>query len=203
MSVSPKKGVVETAQTNEATPENSILLNQPIGHELIEWHRKNHNFTGDNRPKITSSQLSLEKLLRLILLPVQQRIGKPEITYGFTCFELKKYIQKYSPKGTAPELDQHCAFEVNSKGNQICSRGGAACDFYVNGMPSSQIVRFVTRELEYDRIYFYGDERPIHVSIHLTDSLRHLQVMNMSSTNRRYPGVKAYGEKASQLAETL
>ncbi|WP_137165424.1 hypothetical protein [Salinimonas lutimaris] len=203
MSVSPKKGVADSAQPIDAVTKTCPLLSEPLGRALIEWHTTKHSFTGDNLPLIKTSQQALEKLLYTILIPVQRVIGQPKITYGFTTFELKKYIQKNAPKGTAPELDQHSAFEVNSKNNQICSRGGAACDFYVDEIPSSKIVCFIAQTLEYDRIYFYGDDKPIHVSIHLTDSLRHLQIMKMSQTNRRYPGAKAYGDKAIQLAETL
>ena len=88
-------------------------------------------------------------------------------------------------------------------GKQICSRGGAACDFFVEGVATSDIVRFITQRLNYDRIYYYGNNRPLHVSIHLTEPLRHLQVMCESENGRRYPGKKAFGDQAVILAEDL
>ena len=88
-------------------------------------------------------------------------------------------------------------------GKQICSRGGAACDFYIEGVPTSNIVRFITQKLNYDRIYYYGNNRPLHVSIQLTDPLKHLQIMGESENGRRYPGKKAFGDRAVILAEGL
>ena len=52
-------------------------------------------------------------------------------------------------------------------------------------------------------IYYYGNNRPLHVSIHLTDPLKHLQIMCESENGRRYPGKKAFGEHAVILAEDL
>ena len=184
-------------------PKNSSPLNHPLGKALLDWHEKRHTFEGLNEPKANSSKKALELLLFEILLPIDRHIGKPIITYGFTSFALKKYIQKLSPSGTAPSLDQHSAHEKNSVGSQICSRGGAACDIYIEGVLSSDIVSFITRNLNYDRIYYYGNNRPLHVSIHLTEPLKHLQVMCKSENGRRYPGKKAFGEQAVILAEDL
>lgn len=184
-------------------PEGYSILHHPLGKRLLHWYFGKHSFSESNSPETKESTTALERLLIDILLPINRAFGKPEITYGFTSFSLKKYIQKFSPSGTSPDLDQHSAFEKNSTGNQICSRGGAACDFFVEGIPSSDVVRFIVNSLNYDRIYYYGNNRPLHVSIHPTEPLKHLQVMGTSSKGRRYPGTKAFGDEAIKLAEKL
>ncbi|CAM4470209.1 hypothetical protein [Alteromonas australica] len=184
-------------------PNGHSALNHPLGNALLNWHKKKHDFPKTNEPIKQKSKLALERLLYEVLLPVNRSLGNPIITYGFTSFELKKHIQKSSPSGTAPTLDQHSSYEINSAGRQICSRGGAACDFYIEGLPTSNIVRFITQKLNYDRIYYYGNKRPLHVSIHLTDPLKHLQIMCESENGRRYPGKKAFGDQAIILAEGL
>ncbi|MGI2029584.1 plasmid mobilization protein [Endozoicomonas acroporae] len=63
-----------------------------------------------------------------------------------------------------PTLDQHSCFETNRKGDIICSRGGAACDFRVPCTSSLEIAIWVVKQLPFDRLYFYGHNKPIHVS---------------------------------------
>ncbi len=184
-------------------PAGHSVLAHTLGQDLLHWYKGKHDFLLSNEPVVDSSKLALEELVSEILLPINRILGKPIITYGFTSFSLKKHIQKTSPSGTAPTLDQHSSHEANSVGKQICSRGGAACDFYIEGAPTSNIVRFITQKLNYDRIYYYGNNRPLHVSIHLTDPLKHLQIMGESENGRRYPGKKAFGDRAVILAEGL
>lgn len=184
-------------------PVGHSVLAHPLGQDLLNWHKDKHNFHQLNEPILDSSKMALERLVDEILLPINRMLGKPTITYGFTSLPLKKLIQKASPSGTAPTLDQHSSYETNSAGTQICSRGGAACDFYIEGLPTSDIVRFITQKLNYDRIYYYGNNRSLHVSIHLIDPLKHLQVMSESENGRRYPGKKAFGDQAVILAEDL
>lgn len=184
-------------------PAGHSVLAHPLGQSLLNWYKSKHDFLESNEPIIDSSILALEELVGEVLLPINRILGKPIITYGFTSFPLKKFIQKLSPTGTAPTLDQHSSHETNSVGKQICSRGGAACDFFVEGMATSDIVRFITQRLNYDRIYYYDNHRPVHVSIHLTEPLKHLQIMCESENGRRYPGKKAFGDQAAILAEDL
>ena len=178
-------------------------MQNAIGKRLVYWFHNKHEFTQENKPTSIDSINALTYLVSEILLPVENFIGKPIITYGFTSNALKNYIQRYSPEGTAPTIDQHSAYEKNSRGTQICSRGGAACDFFIEGVSTSEIVRFITNKLNYDKIYYYGNDRAVHVSIHLTEPLKHLQVMYESKNGRRYPGKKAFGDQAIKLAEDL
>jgi hypothetical protein len=61
---------------------------------------------------------------------------------------------------------------------------------------------FIVKNLGFDKIYYYGKDRPLHVSIG-RKSEKHLQIMNVSNKGRRIPGRKAYGNKAIELAEEI
>ena len=82
-------------------------------------------------------------------------------TYGFCSAELNKHI----PKNNYPKLDQHAGHELNKKGNSICERLGFAVDFIVPDVPSLKVAKFIASKLSFDRLYYYGNDRPIHVSL--------------------------------------
>ena len=64
-----------------------------------------------------------------------------------------------------PNLDQHIAHEVNRNGNYYCSRLGAACDFGVVDLLSDELMVWIeTHGVPFNSLYFYGAERPIHIS---------------------------------------
>ena len=65
----------------------------------------------------------------------------------------------------SPKLDQHMAHEVNWNGNYYYSRLGASCDFRMVDLLSDELVEWiVAHRLSFDSLYFYGAERPIHIS---------------------------------------
>lgn len=66
----------------------------------------------------------------------------------------------------------------------------------------NEVMLFIVKNLSFDKVYFYGNDRPLHVSVG-SESERHLQIMNVSDKGRRIPGRKAYGNKAKILAEEL
>lgn len=171
--------------------------------QLINWHKNKHNFSGTNDPA-PSSELVLAELTNNILLPLSEKLGAITITYGFTSPELNRFIQRNNSAGTAPGLDQHASCEQNSKGSTICKRAGTACDFWVQGFELNmhEVALHIYQHLPFDKLYFYGRHRPIHVSV-ASQSLRHLQVMQQSQSGRRIPGKKAFGDKALVLAKEL
>lgn len=171
--------------------------------QLIDWHKTKHNFSGTNTPS-SSSELALAELTNNILLPLSEKFGAITITYGFTSPELNRFIQRNSSAGTAPALDQHACCEQNSKGSSICKRAGAACDFWVQGFEFNmhEVALYICQHLPFDKLYFYGRHRPIHVSV-ASQPLRHLQVMQQSQSGRRIPAKKAFGDKAKVLAKDL
>lgn len=170
---------------------------------VINWHLLKHNFSGSNNPNSESEKLLL-KLTTEILLPVAQQLGDLTVSYGFTSAELSRYIQRQSPAGTAPSLDQHACSEVNTRGSSICTRSGAACDFIVQGYERSMhdVALYICQNLPFDKLYFYGRNRPIHISVS-DEPLRHLQLMQQSTNGRRYPGKRAFGDQAIVLAKEL
>ena len=131
--------------------------------KLICWYERKHtNYVGENTPIKNESIDALNDLMQHLLEPIQNKFGEVTITYGFTSFELLKYIKKHSPGDMAPELDQHASFEVNSKGNRICKRYGAACDIFVEGFEKE----FRLSLLHYPT--FYSDSYPaLHKSINV------------------------------------
>lgn len=174
-----------------------------IRQKLLNWYKPKHNFVGDNEPSFASA-LQLVRLEQQILMPISDAMGHITITYGFTSPALSRYIKRHAPKGTAPELDQHACLEHNSRGKLICDRAGAACDFWVAGYEQNmhQVALFICQRLPFDKLYFYGRNRPVHVSF-ADEPLRHLQLMLQDQSGRRIPGKKAFGDASAILATEL
>jgi hypothetical protein len=183
-------------------PDKKLLLNHPIAKQLIDWYQQRHPISLDNLPKEDESIDSLIKVIEEVLIPVSNKFGAITVTYGFVSAELNKFIQKNSSSGTYPSIDQHSASEFNKANNQICKRHGIACDFIVQGYEKemNKVMPFIVNDLDFDKIYYYGKDRPLHVSVG-NESEHHLQIMNVSDKGRRIPGKKAYGDEAKQLAE--
>ncbi|MDD5409998.1 MAG: DNA phosphorothioation-associated putative methyltransferase [Methylobacter sp.] len=113
-----------------------------------------------NQPKQPDSYTALYELATHILDPVIDYFGMVKLTYGFCSHELGKLIKKR----VAPKLDQHAAHELNSKNNCICPRLGAAVDFIIEDENMREVADWITENTLFDRLYFYGEHRPIHVS---------------------------------------
>ncbi|MDF0556711.1 hypothetical protein [Kamptonema sp. UHCC 0994] len=116
---------------------------------------------------------AIKDLNNFIIEPVIDCFGKDrfQLTYGFCSADLKKYLQKKDPitgiknGRIAPELDQHMAYEVKKNGKYYCERLGAACDFLIRDLPSNDLVEWIiSQKLPFDSLYFYGEDRPIHIS---------------------------------------
>jgi hypothetical protein len=183
-------------------PNGSSILEHPLGINLINWYRVKHPIEIDNKPTSPQTKRALELLLNEILIPIQRKFANLQITYGFTSSELKRYISKNSPTGTAPEIDQHSSCELNSLKNLICERSGAACDIIMTDTSMAEVVRYIINNLNYDRIYFYGRDRPVHISCS-EKPVKHLQIMKETESGRRYPAQKAFNQDAITLAKSL
>jgi hypothetical protein len=96
-----------------------------------------------------------------VLDPVVEYFGGIKLTYGFASASLVRHI-----KGAiAPKLDQHAACEVNRNGQLISPRRGAAIDFLVEYEDMTEVARWISNNCPFDRMYIYGVDRPIHVSV--------------------------------------
>lgn len=113
-----------------------------------------------NHPVQPDSYNALYELAINVLDPVIDYYGMIRLTYGFCSHELGKHIKSR----VAPKLDQHAAHERNSKNNLICSRLGAAVDFIVDDENMREVADWIASNTDFDRLYYYGDDRPIHVS---------------------------------------
>ena len=180
------------------------MMNSLLYAQLIHWYKTKHAIKISNTPTSEQSKTQLDNLVNNILEPINKALGAINVTYGFTSPELVRYIQRNSPSGTAISLDQHASHEMNLIENRINKRDGAACDFFVKGyeMKMNHVVHFIVNNLDFDKIYYYGKNRPIHVSIGEINE-KHLQVMCVSINGRRYPGKKAFGKDAIKLSEEL
>ncbi len=86
--------------------------------------------------------------------------GMIRLTYGFCSPELARKI----PGRIDPKRDQHAAHELNRRGQAVCERLGAAVDFIVDDESMLEVAQWIVANTPFDRLYFYGDDKPIHVS---------------------------------------
>lgn len=177
------------------------MVTDEMYEQVINWYSDRFPSLQGNHPS-EESKKSLEDLSRNILLPINNQFGFLKITYGFTSPALVRLIRKDSAKGTSPNLDQHASCEQNNRGNEICSRVGAACDFIVPNkqMEMYEVARWIIKNLPFDRMYLYGKDRPIHIS-YGPENKRFVQMMHESSHGKRYPGKSAIGEQGLFLLQ--
>ena len=107
------------------------------------------------------------------------------LTYGFCSAALAKQI----PAHIAPKLDQHACHELNRLGKPICSRLGAAVDFIVEDEDMLEVAEWLAANTPFDRLYFYGADKPIHVS-YGPEHKREWVDMRVSASGRLIPSVR-------------
>ena len=129
--------------------------------DFIECGETQKNSGIENLPKNPDSYTALREMAQGSLDPIIDYFGPIELTFGFCSPELAKLI----PGRIAPKLDQHAAYELNQNSKIICSRLGAAVDFFVEDEDMMEVARWIDENLIFDRMYFYGQERPLHISI--------------------------------------
>lgn len=128
--------------------------------QLVECGATQAKLQLPNRPVRAETYNALHGLASEVLDPVIDYFGGIELTYGFCSHALSRHIKAR----VAPRLDQHAGEELGRSGQKICSRGGAACDFIVKDEDMREVARWIAANLPFDRLYFYGADRPIHVS---------------------------------------
>ena len=139
-----------------------------------------------NLPQDSRTIAAIENIAIRILDPVVEQFGELKLTYGLCSNDLLHQIKKYPSPGIAPQLDQHSGYEVNSKNNRICKRDGFACDFYALNTDSLTVAKWIVTHLPFDRLYFYGKSRPIHISIAPQNSFA-ITLLEQAPTERRIP----------------
>lgn len=128
--------------------------------QLIECGETQARLSLPNVPVNPESFNALHDLAAVLLDPIVDYFGSIRLTYGFCSPSLAKHIHAR----VAPELDQHTAHEAKRNGQPVCPRGGAACDFVVDDENMREVADWIIANLPFDRLYFYGVDRPIHLS---------------------------------------
>ncbi|WP_318502981.1 hypothetical protein [Photobacterium leiognathi] len=160
--------------------------------KIINWYKDRHptwQLSNGNTPLNPETQKTIDLYYSTIIETLEKEFGEITITYGFTSLELYKRVQKLSPQHTAPNLDQHAGYELNSRNNRICKRDGLACDFLIKGYENDMgtIAKYIVRHLPFDRLYFYGNNKPLHVSIGPENSQFIQYLLPSQKSGRRYP----------------
>lgn len=151
---------------------NSIPeLDSPCGRyltfrQLIECGETQARTGLPNIPNEADSYTALLELAKNVLDPVIEYFGMFNLTYGFCSQALAKNITAR----ITPAIDQHAAHERKRTGVAVCSRLGASVDFLVPDEDMEEIANWIVENLPFDRLYFYGRDRPIHVSYGLDHS---------------------------------
>ena len=122
-------------------------------------------FRVDNVPQQPATYAAIRRLCRELLDPVWREFGAVHLTYGFASRALVNVVKRSQFPNITPSGDQHAGCELNSKGEPICKRLGIAVDFYVAGVSSLRVAKWVIRHTGFDRLYFYSPHRPFHVSV--------------------------------------
>lgn len=149
---------------------------------MIQCGETQHRLGLPNLPLRPETYNALYALATKVLDPLIDYFGSIRLTYGFASAELTKHIRR----GVAPKLDQHAACEQGLQGKLICDRGGAACDLLVEDEDMRVVADWIIAHLPFDRLYFYGPDRPIHVS-YSPGQARQAFAMHRSGSGRLFP----------------
>jgi hypothetical protein len=121
-----------------------------------------------------------------VLDPVHDEFGCIEITYAFASRGLDKLVHEQPNAQTSRRHDQHAGCELNKNGKPFCPRLGLGVDFRVPGVDSCMVARWVAMKTAFDRLYFYGTDRPFHVSVG-PDNMKQLTLMQKVKTGFTVP----------------
>ncbi len=162
-------------------------LDRPCGRhlcfrDLVEAGETWRRVRVPNLPEQPGTVAALKRLACEVLDPVVEQFGGIEITYGFASRALHRHVTGRID----PSRDQHSGHELRPNGEPICARLGQAADFWVPGMCSGLVATWITARLPFDRLYFYGSDRPIHVSVGPEDA-RSVISMLPGPSGRRMP----------------
>jgi DNA phosphorothioation-associated putative methyltransferase len=166
--------------------------------DLIECGETQARTGINNLPKEPDSYSALLDIATYVLDPIIDYFGMIKLTYGFSSPILTKHITGH----IAPKLDQHAAHELNRQGKAVCSRLGCAVDFLVEDENMLDVAKWVAKNVAFDRLYFYGPDRPIHISF--GSQMRH-QITAMipdKKSGRRVPRNMAIEKFTVSSSET-
>jgi hypothetical protein len=156
---------------------------------------------------------ALEALCQYVVDPVIDHFGweRFQLTYGFCSKDLKRFLSQKDPETgikngrVDPSRDQHMAHEKNRNGKYYCVSGasgtarlGAACDFRIAGLESDRLVEWILEQrLPFDSLYYYGGDRPIHISYSLQHRRNIWTFTNNGAPTRK--GIENWVESVKRL----
>jgi hypothetical protein len=126
----------------------------------------------------------MRALCAAVLDPVVRRFGPIALTYAFASPRLTRHVTGL----IHPPGDQHAGHELNRTGKPVCPRLGLSVDFRVPGADSRAVARWVVEHTGFDRLYFYANDRPIHVSAG-PEATRQIVVMWRGPSGKLIPRV--------------
>ena len=151
--------------------------------DFIECGETQQSLQIANRPVQPETYTALLDLTMNLLDPIVDYYGMIKLTYGFCSAELSKNISGR----IAPKLDQHSSHEINRFGKLVCRRGGAAVDFIVEHEDMFEVSQWISANLEFDRLYYYGQDRPIHLSFSKSPAKQVSVMRHCETTNKLIP----------------
>lgn len=135
-----------------------------------------------NVPRERATLEGIDALCERLIDPVCDRFGRVQLTYGFASPAFSRRVRR----GIAPALDQHAGSERLRTGSLVCPRQGQAVDLRGASGVVWEIAQYVARELPFDRLYYYGPDRPFHVSSGPENS-RQITLLRASPSGHIYP----------------
>jgi hypothetical protein len=119
----------------------------------------------DNAPRRPETYAAISDLCYFVLDRVVDQFGPIKLTYVFASAALDSLVhKKATPANTTRDRDQHAGCELNRNGKPYCPRLGQGVDFIVPGRGSLEVAQWILAHTPFDRLYFYSDTRPFHVS---------------------------------------
>ena len=141
----------------------------------------------DNVPIQQATYEAIRSLVHAVLDPIASRFGRPTLTYAFASPLLSRHIRERPFPNVTPRGDQHAGCELTSRGSLVCPRKGMAVDLFVKDVDSRLVAAWAALNTPFDRIYFYGEKRPFHVS-HGPDNTGLIVRMNGQRGGAHQPG---------------
>ena len=140
----------------------------------------------DNRPRQRATYDAMQALCAKVLDPVHVKFGPPLLTYAFAAPALDKLVRRNPNPNTTRNRDQHAGCELNGNGKPFCPRLGIAVDLQFSGRGSAEVARWIAENTQFDRLYFYADGRPFHVSVG-PENARQIMLMSKLPSGRFVP----------------
>ena len=148
---------------------------------LIECGEMQSSLKLPNRPEQADTYNALHRLAVSALDPLIDEFGQTSLTFGFCSGALARQIRRR----IQPDIDQHAGHELNRLGRRICARGGAAVDFLMDDQDMREVANWIVDNLPFDRLYFYGSDRPIHISVGPEESRSAWEMVESVQGHRR------------------